>query len=134
MADKKKTFTFTNENLYDRNIFADVFPNFGNALDSDSYEELFKSVQKYFFYTQHFYQDKSALISDKLITASELLDKSETVITKPQQRELIKRRQKAKVLLLQCWMDISNAMHANNYFKRSYEEHETTDEDQSSLR
>lgn len=133
MADKQKSFTFTNENLYDQNVFSRLYPDFLQALSDNDNSKLFKSVQGYYFITQHFYQNKAEEIGKLIVSASEKLDTSQRVKTEKQRIQQIKKKQEAKILLLQAWTKISNELHAKNYFKRSMQEMVTSDNDRSSL-
>lgn len=116
----KREFSFTNENLYDHNIFMRIFPQFIEALQQDKLKELHKIVESYYYLTQQFYQKDSSEIETRLFTIHDKLSTITMIKTKSQ---LIKKNEievEAKVELRQIWKEITNHLHSAGYFKKSY--------------
>jgi len=115
----KKEFVFTNENLYDQNIFGKIFPNFILALESNDLDKLFNTTQSMYFLTQHFYQTKSKDILELLATASEQINKQKGR-THTEAREISKLNAACKTNLLLAWTTMCNKLHASGFFKKSF--------------
>lgn len=118
----KKNFVFTNENLYDQNIFGGVYPAFREALISDKGKDLYSAVEQYFYLTQHFYKGKK---SDAVETA--LFEAQKDMFSAPADKRNIKaglihekKREVAKLKLRKIWKVISNHLDNDQYFKKSF--------------
>lgn len=118
MSTTQKQFSFTNENLYDQNIFGRVYPLFIKAKLDDNLEMLYDAVENYYDLTQHFYQSKSAEFLEKIDEIK--LPKQSQATNKKELALIVITRKDAKRKLLAIWRDISNELHKTGYFKRTY--------------
>jgi len=128
----KTEFSYTNEAMFDKLVFGEIFPDYFQALKANNLENMYTAVLSYHTFCQHFLnQKKSEELFARLTLVSAFLGVSAK--TRQEQTMLMQKRARIRAELITIWKEISNELHKIKYFKRSVELTETTERDKSAL-